>query len=83
MIAQGINSQYLPDFNTAYLNVLQPAGISHENSKFIFEDVGFGLKDKNNLQYWVKAARTSFADEYGSFSESAFELKDYFTLSDS
>lgn len=41
------------------------------------------MSDQNNLQFWVDAAQSSYNDGKISFSMSAIQLKDYFTLSDS
>ncbi len=38
VIGQGISSQYLPDYKTAYVQLLQPAGVSLPNSHFLWED---------------------------------------------
>lgn len=82
VIGQGVSSQYLADYQTAYLELFQPAGISKENSEFLWNDTAYGFKDKNNIKYWVEAASSSFTLKNPSFSESSLDLKDYFTLSD-
>lgn len=41
------------------------------------------MSDKNNIQYWVEAAKTSFQNDQVNFTISALSLKDYFTLTDS
>jgi hypothetical protein len=46
----------------------------------MWDDQAFGFKDKDNLKYWVEAARTSFKDTSASFSTLALDLKDYFTI---
>ena len=50
---------------------------------FIWEDVAYGMSDKNNIQFWVDAAESSFKDGKLTFSTTALFLKDYFTLTDS
>lgn len=53
VIGQGVSSQYLADFNTTFKSLLQPAGVSEENARFIWNDKAYGLSDKDNLKYWV------------------------------
>lgn len=83
VIGQGISAQYLTDYSTTYVQLLQPAGISAQNAHFLWSDDAYGFKDKNNLKYWVSAAKTSFIKSEPAFSTDALNLKDYFTLSDS
>lgn len=60
VIGQGVASQYLTDPQNTFNVLLQPAGVSFENSFFIWNDDAYGFSDKNNLKYWVEAVRTSF-----------------------
>lgn len=80
VVGQGISSQYLPDEESTYNVLLRPAGVSEKKTKFMWDDQAFGFKDKDNLKYWVEAARTSFKDTSASFSTLALDLKDYFTI---
>lgn len=54
--------------------MLQPADISLENSRLIWDDITYGLWTQDNYQPWVIAARKSV------YSEEAQKLGAYFGL---
>ena len=56
VLGQGVSSQYLSSWDVAFSELYSPAGISEENSMFLWEDLAYGMSDKNNLQYWVEAS---------------------------
>lgn len=82
VIGQGIFSQFLSDEQATIKNLLEPAGISNENSHFVYEDPNYGLSSQDNIKYWVEASLNSFAGANLGFSADAINLKDYFTLND-
>jgi hypothetical protein len=61
VLGQGVSSQYLVDYKTAYLELFQPAGISVDNSLFLWNDTAYGFSNKDNLKFWVEAAMNSFS----------------------
>jgi hypothetical protein len=43
LLATGINSQYLKDYDTTVNSFLMPAGVEKENFEFMWKDPMYGL----------------------------------------
>ena len=56
LLATGINSQFLKDYDTAVKSFLIPAGVEKENFEFMWKDAIYGLENPENLALWVQAS---------------------------
>lgn len=56
LLGSGINQQFLTNSSALYSSLLSPAGITKDNSEFMWSDPAYGFYDKENLGVWATAA---------------------------
>lgn len=56
LLGSGINQQFLTNSSSLFSSILSPAGVSKDNTEFMWSDPAYGFYDKENLGVWAQAA---------------------------
>lgn len=67
LLGSGINQQFLTNSSVLYSSLLSPAGVSKDNTDFLWSDPAYGLSDKENLGFWSIAAINCYENKQKSF----------------
>jgi hypothetical protein len=58
LLGSGINQQFITNSSSLYSSLLSSAGISKDNTEFLWSDPAYGFSDKENVGFWASAAIT-------------------------
>jgi hypothetical protein len=60
LLGSGINQQFITSSSSLYSSLLSIAGISKDNTEFLWSDPAYGFSDKENVGFWASAAIACF-----------------------
>lgn len=63
LLGSGINQQFITNSSSLYSSLLSSAGISKDNTEFLWSDPAYGFYDKENVGFWATAAISCHENE--------------------